>query len=98
MKQLIVAMLISAVIGGAAGWVFRGAASDRGVIRQQAKDADEVLKHDLDRKATTKEVEKIIVRIKKINDPIGCYNNPIPDSAAKLMRDSDSTSQSGFDP
>ncbi len=94
-KTIIIAVLAIALFGagGISGYFYAKRASDRGVIKQLQSDANEVIKHDMDRKVTVEKVERIVTRIKKVYDPSLCYNRPIPDSAVKLMRDADSATR-----
>ncbi len=97
-KNIIIAILILVMCGvsGLAGWTLAKRASDRGVIKQQTKDAKEVMDHDLARKDKERKVGRILTRIKGINDPSKCLDTSSPPDYLNGLLDADREAKSGL--
>lgn len=99
-KNIIIAILVlvMCLVSGLAGWTLAKRASDRGVIKQQKKDAKEVMKHADTTEATKQKVQTIIrTRIKTIVDPSKCLDSSSPDDYLDSLFDADRAAKSGFD-
>lgn len=92
-----IVLLVVALLGGAVGYTWAKRASDRGVIKQQQKDAKAVQKHDAKTRVIIKEVEKIKVVVRKIHDPDGCLDSPVPSAISDRLRDTISATRSASD-
>ena len=92
-----VLVVVLCIVSGLAGWTLAKRASDRGVIKQQAKEAREVMKHDDTKQLVSKKVETIIrTQIRTIVDPSGCLDTDSPDDYIGSLLDADREAQSGF--
>jgi len=94
---LVVSHIFMGVAGGFVGWSWCKRSSDRGVIKQQKKDAKEVSDHVVARETAKDKVKTIIEkRVVKVVDPSGCLDNPSPDDYLDGLRDADSEAKSSF--
>ena len=92
---LVAALLF--VAGGFTGYTFCKRASYKGVIKQQAKDAEAVLKHQNKKDEVVNNVKpKIIERIKFIKDTSGCLDSANSDDYINKLLKSDSEAKSSF--
>ncbi len=88
-RIVIVAMIVMSLAMFAVGYIYRGASSAKGVIKQQQKDANEVVKHEENQKVVTQYVDRIKVVIRKVPDPTGCLDTDVPDVFHDSLLDAD---------
>lgn len=93
---IIVASIILLAVGAFGGYTFAKRAQYKGVIKQQAKDAKAVMKHQEKKDVAAKQKAKDIEAIKDIPDPIGCLDKPSGDEYLNELLKSDSKAKSIF--
>jgi len=94
-KIVIVAIVF--VSGAFSGYSYCKRSNDKGVIKQQNKDAEEVMRHEDQKITVRKNVDEKIKSIRKIIDPSGCLDANSPDDYFNRLLDADSTAKSSFD-
>lgn len=92
----IVITVLTFLVGAFAGYTFCKRANYKGVINQQANDAEEVMKHQERKDVIDTEVKKHIDAVKQVPDTGGCLDKRSPDAYLDKLLDADSISQSGF--
>jgi len=98
-RAAIIGVLIIVMCGvsGLAGWTLAKRAGDRGVIKQQQKDAEEVMKHEEAKEKVQEKIRTVIkTRIIKVPDPSGCLDRPSPDNYLDGLQRSDGEAKFGF--
>lgn len=86
------------VLGAVAGYQWCKSSQYKGVIKQQEKDAVDVLEHVEQSTQVHKNVDKVIeTRIKKVVDASGCLDTTSPDDYIDGLLNADSTAQSIID-
>jgi len=93
---IIVASIILLAVGAFGGYTFAKRAQYKGVIKQQAKDAKAVMKHQEKKDVAAKEIIKYIEVIKKIPDVSGCLDRPNDDKYLDELLRADSKQKSIF--
>jgi len=98
--KIIGAAVIAALLflsGTFVGYSYCKRAQDKGVIDQQAKDAETVMKHEDKKDEVTAKVEKAIAKAQKIADPTGCLDTNNSDDYLDGLQRADRAAKSGFD-
>jgi len=93
---IIVASIILLAVGAFGGYTFAKRAQYKGVIKQQAKDAKAVMKHQEKKDVAAKEIIKYVEIIKKIPDISGCLDKPNSDEYLNELLRADSKQKSIF--
>jgi len=93
-KIVIVAIVF--VSGAFAGYSYRSSLNYKGVIKQQKKDAKEVMKHEDEKIQVKKNVDEKIEVFKKIVDPSGCLDTNSPDDYLNGLLDIEYGKESQF--
>ena len=79
------------------GYSYCKRTQDKGVIDQQEKDAETVMKHVDKKDEVRKNVDEKIEAIKKVIDPSGCLDAGSPDDYLNKLLSADRAAKSGFD-
>ena len=90
-----VGAVILILAGGITGWSLAKRSADIGVIKQQAKDAESVMKHEEKQKEVVKYVTKYKTILRENPDSSGCLDHRSPDAYLNSLRDADSAAKSG---
>ena len=95
---VIVVFVLGALSGGMLGWSYCKSSQKSAVIKQQEKDANEVLKHEDKKDAAEQKIRDIIrKRVKTAIDPSGCLDRNSPDDYLNGLFDAENAAKSGFD-
>jgi len=93
-KIVIVAIVF--VSGAFSGYSYCKRSNDKGVIKQQNKDAEEVMRHEDQKITVRKNVDEKIEVFKKIVDPSGCLDTNSPDDYLNGLLDIEYGKESQF--
>jgi len=97
--KIIILALVAVLLfasGAFTGYSYCKRAQDKGVIKQQAKDAVIVMEHQIKKDEAEKNVDTIITKLIKIKDTSGCLDNPNNDEYLNWLHRADSRAQSSF--
>ena len=93
-KIVIVAIVF--VSGAFSGYSYCKKSNYKGVIKQQAKDAKDVMEHEEEKIEVKKNVDEKIEVIKKIIDPTGCLDVNSPNDYFDGLLDAENGKKSQF--
>jgi len=94
---IVIAVIIIFILGAFSGYSWCGRSYDKGVIKQQQKDAVNLDEHIEKKEKVKKNVNDKIKAFKEIPDPTGCLSVDSTDDYFDKLREADRAAESGFD-